>query len=281
MNAIPSFPPVDVMTFGSDLVLRHKWFIPESIIHPCKLHLRVVRWLVDRYTQPGETIADPMAGIGSLLLAATMQRHVIVREIEPRWLTLLQQNATHITLQAGLFAGAIDIAQADAQESWGYQADHLLFSPPYGCSASTTPQARRMLPYKLHQGLVSYRERWQRFLAQPNAGTMGAVVFHYGSHPAQIGPLRGVRYWQAMRMVYIQARVALRPDGYMMLIIKDHIRDGQRVPTANQTITLCETVGFRLVARHQRHVFPLSLWQRRRKERGEPVVEEEDILVFQ
>jgi len=48
-----------------------------------------------------------------------------------------------------------------------------------------------------------------------------------------------------------------------------------------ETMKLCEGLGFVLVARHQRRVYPLSLWQRRRKEQGLPVVEEEDVLVFQ
>lgn len=68
--------------------------------------------------------------------------------------------------------------------------------------------------------------------------------------------------------------------GFLLLVIKDHISEGVRVATADHTIALCETLGCVLHARHQRLVFPLSLWQRRRKERGEPVVEEEDALVF-
>jgi len=261
-------------------MLRHRWYVPESFHHPAKLHLGLVHWLIERYTRPGETIADPMAGIGGTLLAATLQRHVIAREIESRWLDLLYQNAEHMTTQAGLFAGRIAIGRADAREPWGYQADHILFSPPYGCAASTTPTARRMLPYRLHHLAVPYDTRWRYLVDKPTPGAMGAVVFHYGSHPAQIGHWRGSRYWQAMRQVYAQASVALQPGGLMMVIVKDHIFCGQRILTADTTLTVCQDLRFALHARHQRRVHPLSLWQRRRKERGEPVVEEEDILIF-
>ena len=37
---------------------------------------------------------------------------------------------------------------------------------------------------------------------------------------------------------------------------------------------------FGLVVHHQRQLTQLLLWQRRRKERGEPVIEVEDILVL-
>lgn len=268
------------LEFGTDVALRSHWFVPASFQHPAKLHLGLLRWIIERYTLPGETIADPMAGIGSVLFAATMQRHVVAREIEPRWLDLLRENAAHITVHAGLFAGQIDIGQADARQPWGYQTDYIVFSPPYGNEASTTPNGRRMLPYRLLNPTVPYDRRWQHLVKHPTPGAMGAVTFHYGTHPDQIGHFRGERYWQAMRLIYAQAYTSLRPHGYLVLIVKDHIREGKRVATATTTISLCEELGFRLHVHHQRHLQTLSLWQRRRKERGEPVVEEEDILVL-
>jgi hypothetical protein len=83
-----------------------------------------------------------------------------------------------------------------------------------------------------------------------------------------------------MRLIYAQAYTSLHPHGYLILIVKDHIRDGKRVATTATTRAVCTELGFTLCVHHQRHLQNLSLWQRRRKERGEPVIEEEDILVF-
>ena len=278
---LSTVPATQRLTFGSDVALRTRWFVPASFAHPAKLHLGLLSWLIDRYTRPGETIADPMAGVGGILLAATLQRHIIAREIEPCWLTLLQENAQRITRLAGLFAGSIDLGQADARKPWGYSADCVLFSPPYGNEASTSPNARRMLPYRLRTLSMPLDPRWQRLASRPTVGTMGAVTFHYGTHPQQIGHFRGERYWQAMRCVYTQAHQALHSDGTLILVVKDHIARGRRVPTTATTRGLCEELGFVLLAHHQRQLSQLSLWQRRRKERGEPVIEEEDILVLQ
>lgn len=280
MNTMVQLSTTSCLELGSDLALRNRWFTPASFAHPAKLHLGFLLWLVEHYTRPGETIADPMAGIGSTLLSAAYQRHVIAREIEPRWLEIMQSNAAHIQEQAGLFSGTIDIAQADARQPWGYATNHILFSPPYGNEASSSPNARRMLPYRFHNAPFAYGERWRRFAELPTEGSQGSVVFRYGTHPAQIGHWRGERYWQAMQQIYTQAHTALRDHGYLIVIVKDHILNGARVPTAERTISLCETLGFSLHARHQRQVLPLSLWQRRRKERGDPVVEEEDALIF-
>lgn len=273
----PTFAPLQL---GSDLALRHRYFLPESFAHPAKLHLGFLSFLLERYTKPGDTIADPMAGIGSICFAATLARNVIAREIEPRWLEIARENAASIQEQAGLFAGTIDIDQADAREAWNYRADHIIFSPPYGNEASSSPNGHRFLPYKLVDPTIPYDKRWQKLIESQSPGAMGAVSFHYGTHPAQIGHYRHARYWQAMTEIYSNCYESLSAGGYLILITKDHIAAGSRVWTGEQTIALCERLGFVLVARHQRQVFPLALWQRRRKEAGKPIVEEEDALVF-
>lgn len=269
---------------GSDLALRYEWFTRASLAHPAKLHLGLLQLLLDRYTAPGDTVLDPMAGVGSILLAATQQRAVIARELEPRWLALLHENAKRIYERAGLLAASISVGQHDAREPWGVRANHIIFSPPYGCDAQYRPRRLQMLAGRMERIAADnprMRQRWARVVANADGGTGAAALFAfaYGEHPKQIGPLRGARYWQAMEAVYTHARAALG-KGVMILVLKDHIRKGVRIETAAQTIALCERLGFALIARHQRRVHPLSLWQRRRKERGEPVIEEEDALVF-
>lgn len=267
------------LNFGSDIGLRNRWFTRGSFAHPAKLHLGFLQWLLVRYTSPGDTIVDPMAGIGSTLLAAIIQRNVIVREVEPRWLEHCRQNAASILRGAGMFAGSIGVGQADAREAWYVKADHVIFSPPYGCDfTATSPLSRRgyvaaSVAKAVNDGALSWQQAWDKKIGL-------AQQFMYGQHPSQIGHFRDERYWAAMGQIYRRSYEALRSNGYMILVIKDHIRDRQRATVVDDTIQLCEQLGFRLHARHKRLVHPLSLWQRRRKERGEPVVEDEDALVF-
>lgn len=271
---------IPLLAFGSDLPLRRRFFVPEAFWHPAKLHLRLLQYLVDRYSVPGDRLCDPMAGSGSILLAALSGRDVIARDLESRWVALMRRNAERLAEQAGLFAGQMVIEQADAMQPWGLTArvDAVICSPPYGCEMSARPHAHKALPYRLVR--LAHDRRWNRFLSSPNGGTAAMLTFHYGSSPNQIGSWRGKRYWRAMQAVYEQAHEALHPGGKLILILKDHIKDGQRVPTADMTIALCQQIGFRLVERLQRQLTSFSLWQRRRKEQGLPVVEEEDVLIF-
>ena len=275
-----------ILDLGSDLSIRYRWFVRASLAHPAKLHLGVLQWILDRYTRPGDTVADPMAGVGSILYAAAQQRNVIAREIEPRWLAFAHQNAAEIINSAGLFAGTIDLGQADAREPWGFAADHIIFSPPYGCESKRDPERRgRVLTerlLRLGRTRVHYSKRWELLACHGDtqAGAGALFNFAYGSHSAQIGHLRDAAYWEAMEAIYRNARAALR-GGVMALVIKDHIKKGVRVRVADRTVELCHTLGFTLIERTARRVYPLSLWQRRRKEQGKLIVENEDILVFQ
>lgn len=224
-----------------------------------------------------------MAGIGSLMIAALQQRNVVAFEVEIPFLSIAHRNAARILDMAGLLAGRITVGWHDARQPWRWSADHLIFSPPYGCNSSPNPATRtRTLSSRVTTLSTSkVSKRWRQFADKPTAGSAGMLAFTYGNHPAQIGHWRGKRYWSAMTAIYGNARQALPAGGLMILVLKDHIRKHRRVHTSDETITLCEQLGFRFVERHERHIGAMSMWQRRRRERGEPVVEHEDVLVFQ
>ncbi len=88
--------PPSLLHVGTNRALRRRLFVPDSWAHPAKLHLHLVQWLAERYTSPGETILDPMGGIGSTLLALLVQRDVVLYDVERRWLDLAVENARRI-----------------------------------------------------------------------------------------------------------------------------------------------------------------------------------------
>lgn len=60
--------------------------------HPCSRAMVHMEWLVDWWSERGETILDPFCGSGTIPLAAERrQRHGIGIEIEGRYVTLAEQ----------------------------------------------------------------------------------------------------------------------------------------------------------------------------------------------
>lgn len=71
----------------------------------------------------------------------------------------------------------------------------------------------------------------------------------YGSSTGQIAKEAGETYWHAMRLVYAQCLLALKPGGYMAIVVKDYVKDKARVPLCDDTLRLLVSLGFEPVER--------------------------------
>jgi DNA modification methylase len=71
----------------------------------------------------------------------------------------------------------------------------------------------------------------------------------YGDTDGQIGQETKESYWMAMKLVYAQCHLAIKPGGYIAVVIKDYVKDKQRVPLCDDTVKLLEHLGFELVER--------------------------------
>lgn len=117
----------------------------------------------------------------------------------------------------------------------------------------------------------------------------------YGSTDGQIGAEAGETYWQAMRQVYGQCRLALRPGGVMAVVVKDYVKHRQRVPLCDQTLRLLLHLGFEpvcrvhamLVAEHgqllmgggEQRKSRKSFFRRLAEKKGSPAIDHEEVLV--
>lgn len=71
--------------------------------HPCSRSLIHMDWLVNWWSEPGETVLDPFCGAGTIPLAADrMQRHGVGIEVDPSYAAMAR---ARIESDAGMFAG--------------------------------------------------------------------------------------------------------------------------------------------------------------------------------
>lgn len=124
---------------------------------------------------------------------------------------------------------------------------------------------------------------------------ISAEVFH-GSTPSRdrpimynrdnennIGNLKSDSYLEAMLQIYHQCYKVLKPQGLMILVTKNFIRNKKVVRLDLDTIRLCEQAGFNLLERHYRKLPAQSFWRILYHQKYPDVepIEHEDILVFQ
>jgi len=120
------------ITFKSDTSYRKDFFVPESFSHPAKMVAPLLLWIVNKYTQPGETILDPMAGSGTMMLACPLGRNVVMLELEQKFVRMQVDNWQKVKQmpQLGYSMGECTILQGDARNLEGL-CDSVITSPPY------------------------------------------------------------------------------------------------------------------------------------------------------
>jgi len=84
------------LEFKVDTKERKQWFTSESFAHPAKMSLPLQLWLIEKYTKPGDVILDPMAGIGTILVGATLGRNIICVELEDKFCRMMLNNREKI-----------------------------------------------------------------------------------------------------------------------------------------------------------------------------------------
>ncbi len=362
------------VTFKSDTKYRKQWLTGLHFSHPAKMHLSLQLYLIDRYTKPGETILDPMAGSGTILVACSLGRNVICVELEQKFVDMQKGNWAKIRErgpQMGCTMGNALILQGDARNlgnvladvivtsppyaggghhadqtgAWGGQAqsltkdqanygksrgqignlpygqiDAVITSPPYEGSVNvpdskpedrakrlknagydpkdyqggtgrnlqqdwsyhpvdaviTSPPYEGMMESGRHAGGIVKRENLRE-----DGGDMSLPVF-YAESNTNIGNLKSASYLAAMLQIYENCFRILKPNGLMVLVLKNFIRDKKIVRLDEDTLKLCEQAGFSFVERLERRLTQQSFWRVIYAQRypDSPKIEHEDVLVF-
>lgn len=156
------------------------------------------------------------------------------------------------------------------------QISKVITNPPYEGSLNLTNEEKQI------------KERSKRM---KKAGYNPKEVIHthscalwggYSKDSDNIGNTKGQTYLNQMLLVYQECYRVLKPQGLLVLITKNFIRNKQIVRLDEDTIKLCEVCGFTLTNRHYRKIENPSFWRALYRKRfpDSPQIEHEDILIF-
>ncbi len=122
---------------------RYKPFLEHAVSHPAKANTKLLEFLVEKFTEEGDTVLDPMAGSGSTgVVAALRGRNAVQVELEPKyyeWMEKARENVEkHPTLTP---KGWIKNICGDARRLSELlsQSDVAITSPPYTNSFAENP----------------------------------------------------------------------------------------------------------------------------------------------
>jgi methylase of polypeptide subunit release factors len=236
-----------------DTILRYLHFTyTDSNEHVAKCNMYMIKELVEYVSEPGETILDPFAGTGTILIAATMGRKVICIEIEPLFQDIVESNIAAMGIK-----DSANLVRGDCSKILPVPgvANHAIFSPP-----------------------------WAQILRKKSVDSFGKDMGYgsatsYTNDPYNIGNLSDFLYHQKMEKVYRKLFDTLTPGGTLTIIIKDRSSGGERIKYGARARKDCLRIGYEPVSWHRWYVKGGGFAKYNRSV-GIKTVDEEDLITL-
>jgi DNA modification methylase len=115
----------------------------------------------------------------------------------------------------------------------------------------------------------------------------------YGYNKNQLGNTSGDTFWSASKEIVQESYDLLKQDGHAIWVAKDYVSKGKLIPFSDRWVTLCESVGFKVVCRHHAMVVRAdqmgwlgskiiterkSFFRRLQESKGSPRIDWEDVV---
>ena len=258
---------------------RRGRYTPESLAHPGKMLPSIGRYLINTYTEIGEWVCDPMAGIFTTVVEAMhLGRHGIGVEYEARWATLAAGNIRLATAQGA--AGTGQVVHGDSRHLPALIPPELhgrialvITSPPYGPSTHghvRTPGPRR--------------------------GKVAKINHRYGGDAGNLAYRHHDELAEGFTQILTGCAAILRPGGHVAITARPYRHHGELVDIPGMVAAAGINAGLRLheecaalIAgiRNERLVPRASFFQQRNVRAaiadGDPqwLLQHEDVVVFE
>jgi len=163
----------------------------ESVSHPAKMNLRLLTYLVENYTRPGETVLDPMSGTFSTSIVAALNgRNAIGVELEEKFVKWGEKARERLEAIPSLTeTGRITVIKGDARylSTLLASADTVMTSPPF---SDTLHPRKGVLQAQENMRGAGYDEKYIRDSFQQPNQQLALAKDGYGSDPANLGNLK-------------------------------------------------------------------------------------------
>jgi len=217
--------------FPRDIELRRQLFpFTDPAEHIAKANMLMVRELVEYVSEAGETILDPFAGTGTILVATTIGRKVTMIDLLPTFCQTIELNIIGMKQTLDYVDDLAMLIPGDANHILPLDGfcDHMIFSPPYP---------------------MGLKKKGTMDKTSVDLGYQNAA--EYSDDPANFTNLSSFLYHQRIELFYKKCFKTLPSGGTMSIIIKDKMENGQRVWQSDRTERDLLRMGFELYGRNK------------------------------
>lgn len=243
----------ELILFPRDVTYRKSLFPQGVFDHPAKNNIYLTMELVRYLTEPDDSILDPFAGTGTLMLACLEGRDVTLIELEPHYANLIRIAWNEISLKPEC-TGKLSLRIGDCRQQLQVMKETFsaaIFSPPFSTSITRA------------KALPSVKDQIAGFTQSAlNMAHLNVFLFE-----------------QAMATAFERLARRIAPGGPMAIISRDIIKGPGREHLSEGIIRRSGRVGFKLQEWHKWKP-PGSSQRAIQESRGARVVKDEDILIF-
>ncbi|MCC3762635.1 hypothetical protein K3N28_06065 [Glycomyces sp. TRM65418] len=212
--------------------------------HPAKMWPHIATTAIARYSKAGDTILDPMCGVGTSVIEAIQQgRNAYGVDLEPEWVELARANieaamAAHPGSWGEVVQGdAADLALLLDGTRLRAPVDMVLTSPPYGAVTHGQPDTSRVTGGKI-------RNRAHRY----STGK---------AKPESLATSSASRLQAGLEAVFAGCLLALKPGGFAVVTARPFTEAGALVDFPSFVIRAGLAAGLTLA---ERRVALLARW---------------------
>ena len=205
------------------LKFQKSWFVhnppprrPEVLPHPAKFPETLAQEFIEFFTKRGQTVLDPMVGVGSTLVACLRSgRNGIGIELNPTYAQIAREAVAAELAALGRREGncraqVITADAASAPQLIHEKIDYVLTSPPYW----------DML-------------RMRGAETQSRRRTTAGYDVYYSDDPRDLGNVADYDHFlQRLCAIYVGLRPMLKPRAYLTIIVKNIKKGGRIYPLA-------------------------------------------------
>ena len=258
---------------------RQGRYLPASTAHPGKMLPAIAATAIQRYTRPGDLVADPMCGIGTTLVEAVhLGRDGLGVEYEARWARIAAANLDWARRHGA--AGTAEVIHGDACQlrsllppGTAGTAALIVTSPPYGPSIHGQVKAE----------------------ARAGGGKVAKWDNRYGTDPANLASRRLDDLLDGLTGILTASRALLKPGGIVVVTTRPFRQRGELVDFPGAVLAAGQAAGLvpaercvaLLAALHDGQLIARpSFFQlknlRAARARGNPwhLIAHEDVLIF-
>jgi tRNA1(Val) A37 N6-methylase TrmN6 len=267
--------------FPLDKILRRAVW-GEKTGHPAMMHGGLLLELVRLYTAKGETILDPFGGVGTTALAVALERSVVLCEIEKPWCDVARAVVNKSAVLGKLDLMASEIVPRDRLKFVHQGAGSICPDRSIVLNIDSRDLNRA---HNLGQVdcIISSPPYLDTFGHPSMEGVLKTAKAYTQDHQSlNLARVRNRHFFRAgLGQVYKSALQLLKVGGLIVLVTKDVVRNGLRVPFALENILMLEALGCELLDWWRRDCIP-SLFAniQRAKNPDSARVDLEDVLVF-